>query len=597
MTGLGAATRGRTRCTSGLDWAADEHAGLASSRRAARVVERFERSPTPPRASSGSLGSPRPAGPSRPACRWPSSGPMADSWTACSRPAIRSWRSRPRPSRPGARPRSARVPRATRVTLKVIADYLRLRFEPSCDRCGRSATRRGRCARSCARGRPRRCPGGRGQPAACDPGRRLARSRRALRRRGQPHQPRLPRALPAPRPRRARLGEGRMGCVPAPSTATAVGAAPPSCSSGCGPHPQAWPTGPSRRPADAVVRSMVRVLRALDSSIKELGPRRSWPIWASTRTPWSSARCHEPVASTPPRCSPSGATVAKPTTDPRRWLPWSGMAPVTRRSGKRLAVGFRWACNKPASARPWPRSPTTAAMPVPGRRRSHSAAIDRGADHPHAVRILARAWIGVIYRCWLDGVAYDPARHGAARRLEAQADGADRGLGLTQRASSHGLLSNRGDGWPGVGPQGHSHDPHRPAQARVDGALGDAQCLGHLFQRHVEMEVQDDDDALIDAQPCEDALQLVAVKDGGEVGGGRRLTEGQGLNCRAPIEGCAWPRRSRRERGCDGTTPRMQPDSAVGGCCAKCRSRPAGSRPRPSIQSRRMLCATRKSRG
>ncbi|MGH8902133.1 MAG: IS110 family transposase, partial [Egibacteraceae bacterium] len=45
-------------------------------------------------------------------------------------------------------------------------------------------------------------------------------------------------------------------------------------------------------------------------------------------------------------------------------------------------------------------------------------AINRGHDHPHAIRILARAWIRVIHRCWLDGVPYDPARHGGARQLE-----------------------------------------------------------------------------------------------------------------------------------------------------------------------------------
>lgn len=95
----------------------------------------------------------------------------------------------------------------------------------------------------------------------------------------------------------------------------------------------------------------------------------------------------------------------------------SGMAPVTRRSGKHTAVGFRWACNKrfrnamatfadnSRHASPW-----AAAV--------YAAAIDRGADHPHAVRILARAWIRVIHRCWLDRVAYDPARHAGARRLE-----------------------------------------------------------------------------------------------------------------------------------------------------------------------------------
>lgn len=95
----------------------------------------------------------------------------------------------------------------------------------------------------------------------------------------------------------------------------------------------------------------------------------------------------------------------------------SGMAPVTRRSGKHLAVGFRWACNtrfrnamatfadNSRHASPW-------AAQV------YAGALERGADHPHAVRILARAWIRVIFRCLRDGVAYDPARHGAARRLE-----------------------------------------------------------------------------------------------------------------------------------------------------------------------------------
>jgi hypothetical protein len=39
------------------------------------------------------------------------------------------------------------------------------------------------------------------------------------------------------------------------------------------------------------------------------------------------------------------------------------------------------------------------------------------------VRILARAWIRVIRRCWLDGVPYDPAQHGAAAALAEQTAG------------------------------------------------------------------------------------------------------------------------------------------------------------------------------
>ena len=97
----------------------------------------------------------------------------------------------------------------------------------------------------------------------------------------------------------------------------------------------------------------------------------------------------------------------------------SGMAPVTRRSGKHLAVGFRWACNtrfRNAMAtfadNSRHGSPWAAGI--------YAQAIGRGVDHPHAVRIVARAWIRVIFRCWQDGVAYDPARHGGARRHEAE---------------------------------------------------------------------------------------------------------------------------------------------------------------------------------
>jgi len=47
----------------------------------------------------------------------------------------------------------------------------------------------------------------------------------------------------------------------------------------------------------------------------------------------------------------------------------------------------------------------------------YAKAIDRGHDHPHAIRILARAWIRVIYRCWNDGIPYDPTKHGNADKL------------------------------------------------------------------------------------------------------------------------------------------------------------------------------------
>jgi broad specificity phosphatase PhoE len=41
----------------------------------------------------------------------------------------------------------------------------------------------------------------------------------------------------------------------------------------------------------------------------------------------------------------------------------------------------------------------------------------RGCTHPHAIRILGRAWTGVLWRIWQDGDVYDPARHNTLQRL------------------------------------------------------------------------------------------------------------------------------------------------------------------------------------
>jgi len=94
----------------------------------------------------------------------------------------------------------------------------------------------------------------------------------------------------------------------------------------------------------------------------------------------------------------------------------AGVAPSTRQSGKHRAVTYRWAVNKELRdavcdfagdsrrANPWAA-------------KIYNDAIARGKDHPHATRILARAWLGVIWRCWQDHSVYDPAQHGALQAL------------------------------------------------------------------------------------------------------------------------------------------------------------------------------------
>ena len=41
----------------------------------------------------------------------------------------------------------------------------------------------------------------------------------------------------------------------------------------------------------------------------------------------------------------------------------------------------------------------------------------RGCDHPHAMRIVARAWCRVLWACWQKRVAYDPGKHAAALKF------------------------------------------------------------------------------------------------------------------------------------------------------------------------------------
>jgi transposase len=94
----------------------------------------------------------------------------------------------------------------------------------------------------------------------------------------------------------------------------------------------------------------------------------------------------------------------------------AGMSPVTNQSGKHKAVHFRWACNKrfrKAIATFADNSRHTS----PWAEHVYQQAIARGHDHPHAIRVLARAWIRVIYRCWLNGIPYDPAKHGNATKI------------------------------------------------------------------------------------------------------------------------------------------------------------------------------------
>lgn len=213
----------------------------------------------------------------------------------------------------------------------------------------------------------------------------------------------------------ARLGEGRMaafltkhsysGRRPAAELLERLRSAPAGVTDG--------PEAEARR--DTVL-AMVRVLRALGQAIKDLDrsvvahldehpdaevfrslPRSGQINAAQMLAEWGD--CREAFDSPEAVAALCGAT------------------PVTKKSGKHEAVHFRWACNKR-----FRNAMTTFAdnsrRASPWAQAVYQAALDRGHDHPHAVRVLTRAWIRVIYRCWVDRTPYDPTLHGAMSRME-----------------------------------------------------------------------------------------------------------------------------------------------------------------------------------
>ena len=92
---------------------------------------------------------------------------------------------------------------------------------------------------------------------------------------------------------------------------------------------------------------------------------------------------------------------------------YSGIAPVTERSGKKKWVHFRWACPKflRQSFHEWAGHSIAHSVWA---RAYYDRQRERGKEHQAAVRALAFKWIRIVFRCWQDRVAYDENKYLAA---------------------------------------------------------------------------------------------------------------------------------------------------------------------------------------
>jgi transposase len=94
----------------------------------------------------------------------------------------------------------------------------------------------------------------------------------------------------------------------------------------------------------------------------------------------------------------------------------AGMAPVAVESGKRRTASFRHGCDHRLRAHFCVLANSTRHW-HPWAHDVYTRARQRGADHPHAIRILGRAWARILWRCWHDHQPYHPTRHGNLNRL------------------------------------------------------------------------------------------------------------------------------------------------------------------------------------
>ena len=168
-----------------------------------------------------------------------------------------------------------------------------------------------------------------------------------------------------------------------------------------------------------VVLALVAALKPLVEEIKRLSSEIAGAVRAHPDGPILLSLFRDPKSTV------TAARIVAELGDSRARYPDNaalaadaGMSPVALESGKRKLACFRRACDH--------RLRDAIATLADASRHHHPWATDiytraraRGCDHPHAIRILGRAWLRIIWRIWQDHETYDPAKHGGLQRLIA----------------------------------------------------------------------------------------------------------------------------------------------------------------------------------
>jgi transposase len=160
----------------------------------------------------------------------------------------------------------------------------------------------------------------------------------------------------------------------------------------------------------SILKTLVDQLKQLDASVEEA----------------VSIHPAAPVFTSFPRIGRINAAqiLSETGEDPNRFTSLdqlaaeAGVCPITYASGKHCGVAFRFACNK-RLRRAFTTFAGNSRHASPWAASIYARARARGHSYPHAARVLARAWLRIFWRCWINNTPYDPTRHTAAARLAA----------------------------------------------------------------------------------------------------------------------------------------------------------------------------------
>jgi transposase len=162
-------------------------------------------------------------------------------------------------------------------------------------------------------------------------------------------------------------------------------------------------------PLDLLVQTLIVRLQAVQSSIASYDERIAVVFASHPKAEvFASFPGVGPVFG--PRLAAAFGTSTSNLPEASSMLCWSGVAPVQQQSGKSKVVQWRWARPK-FLHQTFVEYARCSVMFCGWAREFFDSRVEKGWSRFRIYRALAFKWIRILWRCWMDNVAYDEAKY------------------------------------------------------------------------------------------------------------------------------------------------------------------------------------------